>query len=503
MIFSPSNFRLKGGNAFLFAATLATYSMLSMNAAELEFASVFGDHMVIQQETEAALWGKAKPNEKLSVKVGWSNETFQLKSNAEGNWKILIPTPKTKSKSHTITLQSGLQKKTLKDVLLGEVWICGGQSNMQWKMRGFGVNHFAEELKKAHLPHIRLAQVERQLALDEQERVPCSWRPCTKNSALSFSVVGYFFGKELHEELNVPIGLVSANWGGSSAESWISEKALEPFPHYNKVLLTHAEVERSTGISTSDKKIGNLNQKSSSLLYNGMLKPIIPMAFKGVIWYQGESNVEEPIHYRTLFPALIEDWRTQWGRGDFPFYYVQIAPFKYKQSTHAALLREAQLTALREPNTGIAITMDIGDASNIHPKEKKPVASRLARLALSRTYGKDYIDDASPLFSRFEKKAHTMVIHFDHAKSGLQSRNGEELSCFIIAGVDQRFVEAKATIVGDTVVVHSSEVSNPIAVRFGWGNADKPNLENKEGLPASSFRTDSWPIPQKIENRKK
>jgi sialate O-acetylesterase len=240
-----------------------------------------------------------------------------------------------------------------------------------------------------------------------------------------------------------------------------------------------------------------LNNRSPSVLFNGMIRPLIPFSIRGVIWYQGEANVERPAQYRKLFPALIRDWRSRWGIGDFPFYFVQIAPFSYKdKQPGAAYLREAQLMTLSEPNTGMAVTMDIGDPTNIHPKNKKPVGERLALLALARDYGRPNLVDSGPRYQGFQVDGDKIRLEFNHVGSGLTTKDGRPLTHFTIAGADQKFVPAEAVIDGGTIVVSSAKVSQPVAVRYGWGNADMPNLANKEGLPSSSFRTDEWPIPE-------
>lgn len=465
------------------------------NGQSLKLGSLFSNGMVLQQQTDAAIWGQAAPNEAVSISVSWNEQVYDAVAGSDGTWKTHIKTPKAGG-PHSVTVKSGSETIELKNVLSGEVWICSGQSNMQWKMRGFGADHWKEDLQQAKFPNIRLCQVSQIIALESQSTVEAKWSACTPQSASNFSAVGFFFGRELYEELNVPIGLISVNWGGSSVEAWVSpEKLTEDFPEFNARMDQYSQIIEKTGATYSTKKKPKgLNQRSPVVLYNGMIEPLVSFGMRGVIWYQGESNVERPEQYRSLFPALINDWRARWGIGDFPFYYVQIAPFSYKNKPiGAAFLREAQTMALSVPNTGMAVTMDVGNPTNIHPKVKKPVANRLARLALAKDYGQTDLVYSGPLYKASKVEGDQVWLAFDHVGGGLISSDGEALTHFTIAGEDQKFVKAKAVIRGDTIVVSSEAVSHPVAVRYGWGNADMPNLSNQEGLPASSFRTDDWP----------
>ena len=351
--------------------------------------------------------------------------------------------------------------------------------------------------RKAKYPNIRFCDVPQVLALEGQNDVRAKWTTCNPKSALAFSAVGYFFGSRLHQELDVPIGLISTNWGGSSAEAWVSPEVLqEQFPEFNSTSDGYAKMIQQTGsLYSRSKAPKGMNQRSPSLLYNSMIRPLIPYSIRGVIWYQGESNVKNPKQYRTLFPAMIRDWRSRWGVGDFPFYFVQIAPFAYKtEPISAAYLREAQMMTLSQPNTGMVVTMDIGNPSNIHPKQKKPVGERLARLALKRDYGRTEIVDSGPQYASYEIEGNAVRLRFRDVGGGLTARDDKPLTHFTIAGADQKFVAAKATVDGDTIVVRSQSIDQPVAVRFAWGSGDMPNLANKDGLPASSFRTDQWPI---------
>ncbi len=483
---------------------LSTLLLLTAQAKEpLKLAGIFNNNMVLQQNSEASMWGKANPGEKVRLTPSWRKKTITATADASGKWLTKLPTPKAGG-PYTLTVASDDKTLTLKNVLIGEVWICSGQSNMQWKMRGFGTAHWKEELEKAKHPQIRLCNVEQVFALSEQDDLSCSWAECSPRTASSFSAVAYFFGERLHHELKVPIGLISTNWGGTTAEAWTSSDLLgKKYPDFKKTLSSYPALTEQHGDrhTRSKRPPKPLKLGSPSGLYNAMIHPLIPFTFRGVIWYQGESNIKKPVQYRTLFPDLITDWRTNWSQGDFPFYFVQIAPYHYRTETMpAAYLREAQLQTLSLPNTGMAVTMDVGDATNIHPKRKKPVADRLARLALARTYGQTDLVSSGPQYTSHKIEKKVIRLSFSHLGTGLATRDGEAPSHFTIAGKDQKFHPAEARIVGKEIHVTSSEVTSPIALRYAWGNDDEPNLSNKEGLPTSSFRTDDWPI---VENKLK
>ena len=483
--------------AFALVGGTGTFAQQAPAQKALRLAGVFGDNMVIQQNADAAIWGQAKPDAEVAINASWQNEAIETTADETGHWTTTVKTPAAGNDSLTIVVESGGEKVQLKNVLAGEVWICSGQSNMQWKMSGFGADHFKEEVAQANHPNIRYCAVPQILSLEPQDELSCRWSVCSPQTVLSFSAVAYFFAEKLEQELGVPIGLVSTNWGGSTAEAWTGKNWLEKdFPEFNAFYTKYPEIIAESGASFTRRKSKppeGINHRSPSVLYNKMIHPLIPLAFRGVIWYQGESNVSKPQQYRTLFPTLIKSWREEWGQGDFPFYFVQIAPYEYKKEPiSAAFLREAQLNTLSLPNTGMAVTMDIGEVDNIHPKPKKPVGERLALIALAKNYGKDDLVYSGPSFTSFQIDKDKIRLSFDHVGGGLASRDDQPLSCFTIAGEDKVFVPAKAEVDGDSIVVSSDQVAKPVAVRFGWGSADAPNLMNREGLPPSSFRTDDW-----------
>ena len=466
---------------------------------EFRVAGIFGNNMVLQRETDAALWGYAKPGATVTIQPSWSEDKVTATADENGKWKTTVATPEAGG-PFEIDLQSDNKSLRLNNVMSGEVWICSGQSNMQWRMGGFGVDHFKEAVQKADQPNIRLGYVPQVISLKPQEDIQARWTVCNPKTVLRFSAVAYFFANKLSQELDgIPIGLVSTSWGGSAAEAWVNEEALiEACPEFNDVYLEYPETIQRLGVLHPNRnRPKGINQSLPSGLYNNMIHPIAPYTCRGVIWYQGESNVKKPAQYQKIFPTLIESWRDEWGQGDFPFYYVQIAPFHYKaERLPTALLRESQFKALDIPNTGMVVTMDIGDPTNIHPKQKQPVGERLANLALANDYGRTDLVYSGPEYVSNEVVDNQMRIQFEHTGSGLASRDGEPLSHFTIAGADQVFHPATAVIDDDSILVSSQQVPKPVAVRFAWGNADVPNLMNKEGLPSSSFRTDDWPYDE-------
>lgn len=465
-------------------------------------AGMFANNMVLQQNTDAPIWGWTKPGESVEVKPSWSDETSAAVADQDGKWKAVVKTPAAGG-PFSIEIRSAEEIKTLKNVLSGEVWICSGQSNMQWKMRGFGLDHWEEERENANHSQIRLCDVKQTIALQPQDDLKAKWSVCSSKTVTNFSAVGYFFGEQLHQELGVPIGLISSNWGGSSAEAWTSREVLESqFPEFDPALEKLDAYVETHGVLFPNGKVPKktFNQRSPTVLYNQMIRPMVPYSVAGVIWYQGESNVKHPIQYRKLFPAMIKNWRDDWQNQELPFYFVQIAPFRYRtEPLPAALLREAQTKTLELPNTGMVVTMDIGDSGNIHPKRKKPVAQRLALQALAKTYGKEDLVCDGPSFSSHKIEGDQIRLSFENVGGGLASRDDKPLSHFQICGSDREFQSATVEIDGETILVKSENVSEPVAVRFAWGNDDEPNLMNKEGLPSSSFRTDDWEIaPKKI-----
>lgn len=480
--------------------------------AQLKLPALVGDHMVLQQNTEINLWGWASASEEITITTDWQTQPIIVIANEDGNWKTSIKTPSTDHQPHQITLE-GNNKIELHDILFGEVWLCSGQSNMffpvgkqenTWKT---GVINYEDEVKAATQSQIRLFTVGLAASQTPKNEVEGRWQVCSPNSVYDFSAVAYFFGKNLYENLNVPIGLISSSWGGTRAEAWTSQEVLEENPDYLPILerFTDKQInyyrelkdyyQKSQKVNKAETETqlkkpnyGELN-KDPYVLYNAMLHPLINYTIKGVTWYQGESNAQRAYQYRTLFPDMIQNWRSDWKQEQLPFYFVQIAPH-HSQNPE---IREAQLMAYRSvKNTGIVVTTDIGNPKNIHPENKQEVGRRLALWARSKTYGEKQIEYSGPLYRDFKVKKNKIQIYFDFAENGLQKK-GKQLTHFEIAGEDQKFYPAKAKIKGNTVIVSSAEVKKPVAVRFGWSKSPEPNLFNTAGLPASPFRTDDWP----------
>lgn len=639
------------------AAAVALFFLLLPPAARAQtrLPAVFSDHMVLQREAAVPVWGWATPGASVSVRGDWMAEAATATASSAGNWKLILHTPPAGG-PHTLTIGD----RTLQDVWSGEVWLCSGQSNMEWTVGtppwgGRGVNDWESEVAQADFPQLRVYDVANAVAYTPRDDTSGAWQVCSPATAGRFSACAYFFGRELQRELGVPIGLITADWGGTVAEAWTSAPGLASFPEFQdalKAVQTASEARRepladrqrlwwtklletdpgsrenwqsasSVGWSpmllpatwskdgldqfdgvvwfridlsipldwvghaltlelgpiddmdttwVSGQRVGGmeddgrwqtprryevpgelvkttllpvavrvvdtggnggLNGKPAemrlypagdesaaipiatewywkrgaalsdigayprdgddpnqpSVLYNGMIAPLVGYGMRGVIWYQGESNRERAAQYRRLFPALIADWRRLWGIGDFPWYYVQIAPFRYGGDTgQAAELREAQRATLAVRNTGMAVTMDIGDPDDIHPTNKQDVGKRLALWALAKTYAKSGIECSGPLYRGMKVEGGRIRLQFDHAQ-GLDG-HGKPLEGFTIAGADHVFHPAAAEIDGESVLVSSPEVPKPVAVRYGWVAEAMPNLFNQAGLPASSFRTD-------------
>ena len=660
--------RVSFGMPVVFILSLSlVLALAAIGFANVKLPAVISDNMVLQQRMKVPIWGWAEPGEMVKVKGNWQWFGASTKAGDDGKWNVKIRTPKAGG-PFEIAIKAR-NTITLKNVLVGEVWVCSGQSNMWWPVKRS--NNSEAEITAANYPNIRLFTVKRAVADRPQADCNGFWSECSTGTISEFSAVAYFFGRKLHEELSVPIGLIHTSWGGTPAESWTGAQALKALPEFKSMLeeieqvrvnpqpfekkyeqqmlswqkkidfsvpftepegkgcteldfndadweqmelpqswdnigmedfdglvwfrkevqvpqswvgkelivqlgpiddmdatlvngvrvggfeltghwntnreyridsavikpgrniiavrvldsggrggiygsaeqmkLRPAQAANETAISLAGRwrykiacdlnsmppkpgpplRVNNPHAPTS--LYNAMIAPLIRYGIRGAIWYQGESNVERAYQYRRLFPAMIQNWRNDWQQGDFPFYFVQIAPFKYVQPMVAAELRQAQLmTMLSAANAGMAVTMDIGDPNDIHPKNKQDVSRRLALWAMAKTYGCKGIVYSGPVYKAMKIEGNRIRLFFDYVGSGLVAK-GSELTHFEIAGSDKQFVEAKAVIDGNTIVVFSDKVTEPVAARFAWSNTAIPNLFNKEGLPASPFRTDDWP----------
>lgn len=462
--------------------------LVSSVSAQIKLPAIFSDNMVLQQRANAPIWGWASPGEKIVVQGSWMNaKDVIIHADQSGKWIVKIKTPPAGG-PYTITLQ-GDETITLKNVMVGEVWICSGQSNMEMPVKGWGaetpIENSEEEIKKANYPQIRLFTVKREVAIQPKDDVIGEWSVANPHTVADFSATAYFFGRDLYESLNVPIGLIHSSWGGTIAEAWTSGSALRKLGDFDK------DLDRIDSLKSHLKEgeAGIDKPNNPSVLYNAMIAPLIPFAIKGAIWYQGESNRGRAAQYEKLFPILIKDWRNRWKEGEFPFYFVQIAPFNYKgDSTAGAALRDAQRKTLSLSNTGMAVTLDIGNVDNIHPANKQEVGRRLSLWALAKTYGKK-IPYSGPLYEGMKVKGDKIILSFDEVGEGLITKGGG-LESFEIAGEDKQFVPADAAIQGDRVIVFSDQVAHPKAVRFAWRDASEPHLFNAAGLPASSFTTE-------------
>jgi len=497
----------------IFLVLIALNVQLSIQA-QVKLPALVSDNMVLQQNAKVNLWGWASPNEKISIQLGWHNAPLEIVANPDGKWKVIADTPQGSETAYSIKIDA-TNKIVLNNILIGEVWICSGQSNMffpvgkeegTWKT---GVKNYEEEVVNANYPNIRLFTVLTNASPKPLDDVTGNWTACSPSTIKSFSAVAYFFGRDLYQKLKIPIGLISSSWGGTKAEAWTSQAVLEGTPDFLPILEEDAKNEKlyqekleTYYLNLKNERLANNNDlsksqlkkpkkeanKTSYVLYNAMLYPLINYTMKGVIWYQGESNSGQAYLYRTLFPAMVKNWRDDWKQGDFPFYYVQIAPYKGQNPE----IREAQLLSLKKiTNSGMVVTTDVGDAKNIHPIDKQTVGHRLALIAFAKTYNEEKLVYSGPTYNHMKIKKERIQLFFDYAGSGFK-KTGENLKEFEIAGEDKIFYPADAKIDGKTIVVSSSKVKNPAAVRFAWKAIPEPNLFNTENLPASPFRTDDW-----------
>lgn len=464
----------------IFLSILISFQLL-LNA-EIKVASALGDNMVMQRNTEVKIWGKANPKEKITVTASWNKSIATTMSNQNGEWLVKVKTTEAGG-PYSITISTVKEKVTLKNILLGEVWLCSGQSNMEMTMAGFGdspINGSNEMLADAENNNLRLFTVKRLSTTTPQDTCAGKWEAANAETVSRFSATAYMYGKQLQQKLKVPVGLISSSWGGSRIEAWINKESMANFPD----ALAQTTLEKTP-----------VNHKASQL-YNGMISPILNYTIKGAIWYQGESNITNYKDYAALMAGMVSNWRKDFAVGNFPFYYVEIAPYWYNNSKaiSSALQRNEQLKAMSLiQNSGMASTMDIGEEKNIHPAEKEIVGKRLAFWALSETYGMKGISYKSPTFKAMVVKDSVALISFDNVVNGL-STFGKEVESFEIAGQDSVFYPAKMNITQKQARVWSTKVKAPVAVRYGFCNFPVTNgfLYNTTGLPVSSFRTDNW-----------
>jgi sialate O-acetylesterase len=449
-------------------------TVLIVSRANIRLPNVISSNMVLQQQSSVKLWGWSNPGEKIAITTSWNNKTDSVTGTRDANWQIAIQTPAAGG-PYTITLK-GSNTIVLENILIGEVWVCSGQSNMEWNYYN-KLQDIAEELPACYNTNIRFFHIPKTTSTRAQDNCAASWAICDSNTLKSFSAVGYFFGKKLNKELNVPIGLINTSWGGTPAEVWTPEEMVN-----NDAQLKEA---------ASQQKPSNWWPYQPGFTYNAMIAPITSYAIAGSIWYQGESNTGTAATYSKLLTTMIDSWRKAWNK-DFPFYFVQIAPFKYGTPYIGALLREQQTKAMTHPQTGMVVITDlVDDTSNIHPVNKHDVGARLANWALHDTYKKEGIVYKSPMYKNMEVKKDRVWIEFEDVPNGLIAK-GKTITELYVAGSDKQFYPAEAKIEKNKLVLWSKQVKQPVAVRYAFGNTAIGNLFNKEGLPVAPFRTDTW-----------
>ena len=434
--------------------SLLVFSVTSFVQAELTLPTIIDSHMVLQRDVPITIWGWDDAGTSVEVKIAGNSES--AKADSDGKWAVKLPAMKADGKAHAMSVSSSSKTIDLEDILIGDVWVGSGQSNMEWQLKATAASN--EAIAAAKHPNIRLFHIPKVQKPQPADNVNAKWKLCTPENIPEFSAVLYYFGRKVHAEIDVPVGLINSSWGGSPIEPW------------------------------------TVTATTSGGMYNGMIAPIQQFKIHGAIWYQGETNVlnKNGLTYFDKMKDLIEGWRTVWGH-ELPFYFVQIAPWSGRyEDGQLPSLWEAQVASLKIPNTGMAVTTDLVDnIDDIHPRNKLDVGERLARWALAKTYGKKDIVFSGPLFKSSKVDGKKIVIEFAHA-DGLKSRDDKPLNEFKIAGADGQFVDAIATIKGSTVVVSADSIPEPKHVQFGWHKVANPNLVNGAGLPASPFQTNNW-----------
>lgn len=496
------------------------WSILVLSAVaargDVRLPALFSDHMVLQQGAAVPVWGWADAAERVTVTAGEQKKTAV--AGEDGKWRVVLDSMRASSDAIAFAVE-GTNRIELADVVVGEVWVASGQSNMEWPLKQAA--NAAEELAAADNPRLRMFTVKKSTAVEPAADVTGAWEVSSPTTAGRFSAVGYFFARQLVADLKMPVGIIHSSWGGTPAEAWTSRATLQAHPalrilvenadkaiaDYDDRLAQHAKAlavweqqrdkARAEGKPVPQRPRPPLSATAPSRpanLYNAMLAPLVGYGIRGVIWYQGEANAGRPQEYRTLFPTMIQDWRKRWGQGDFAFLFVQLANFRARRDLDSvesnwALLREAQALTLAVPKTGMAVTIDIGDERDIHPRNKQDVGRRLARAAMSVAYGQT-VQWRGPTFRKMAIADGKVRIDLDHAR-GLKAREGQVVG-FVIAGEDRHWHVAEAKIDGQSVVVWSDQVPKPVAVRYAWADAPQSSLYNDQDLPAGPFRTDDW-----------
>jgi sialate O-acetylesterase len=466
----------------LLLALAALAAMPVAALADPKFASLFQDHAVLQRDKPIQIWGTADAGEHLAVAFG--GQTVSVTATGDGKWLATLD-PQTANSEGADLIVAGKSVVTIHDVVVGDVWICSGQSNMEFTVEAkdgvYGVENAPSEIAAARYPSIRQFKVARKSSAAAAADVSGNWKPCSPDTVGEFTAVGYYFARDLTERLHVPIGIINATWARTPIESWMSPDSVATFP------------ELGSDKPLPGSAVGSEDSWVPCSLYNGMIAPLVPFGIAGVLWYHGESNVAHAAQYAKQFPVLITSWRAHFNQGDFPFLWVQLAnfaPHDPQPGEQWAALREAQSKALSLPATGQAIAIDIGEKNNVYPHNKQEVGRRLALIAKAIVYS-FAVDYSGPVFDKAVSDGSAMRVHFFFAGEGLTA-SGKPLQSFELAGADKVFHPAVANISGDSVIVRSGAVPKPIAVRYAWRNAPDANLFNGAGLPAAPFRSDSW-----------
>lgn len=509
---------------------IVVLSMVNSLWAEVKLPAIFSDNMMLQQDLAVPVWGSADPGENVAISV--AGKEVKTVADAKGKWRAKLSPLKADGQPITMTV-TGKNSITVKNVLVGEVWLGSGQSNMQMALRN--VTNAAAEMASANYPDIRIFTLKRRGAPQPLEDFEGEWVSATAGGIEKFSAVLYFFGRDLHASIKQPIGLINSSYGGTKIEWWLRLEALMSDPQsakeaelrikelddpawveaqYAKDLVRYEkEVETAKAEGRRPKlgkpqKIGPEAKSRHGGLYNAMIHPLLGYGIRGFLWYQGEFNADKAEQYGRLFPKMITDWREQWGLGELPFFFVQLPPISglqnepmlYRGVTGWAELREVQAKTLSLPNTGMAVTIDTAADGDLHPKDKQPVGNRLARLAANQVYGLP-IPCQAPMFAGMERKGEAVRLKFSQAEGGLVTREGGAVAGFAISGEDRKFVWAEARIEGEQVIVSSPAVKEPVAVRYAWANHPVISLFNRNGLPLAPFRTDDWLTTSKDEKK--
>lgn len=460
-----------------------------MAQAEIKLPALFSDNMLLQQQMETPIWGWASNNEKLSITTSWDTKTYQVKADKTGQWKTVIQTPNAGG-PYTITVSNGNEAKTINNVLIGEVWLCSGQSNMEMPLKGFPgqpVKGGNETIVRSNNKNIHFITIPRATVLEPKTDFEGNWQVASPKTTGDFSATAWYFGSLIQKVLQVPVGLIHVSYGGSNVEAWMNEEMLKDF-------------DLALELPKDESDLKSSPNRVPTTLFNGMLSPVIGYGIKGAIWYQGESNYDRPFQYTDLFKKMVNSWRELWKQGEFPFYFAQIAPFDYarfhpndnKEEFNSAYLREAQLKASKEiNNSGMAVLLDVGEFGNIHPAQKQKGGERLAFLALAKTYDIEGFEYQSPEYNAMEIKGSQVTVSFNNVPNGVTSYDKEVLG-FEIAGENKVFYPAQAVLRRKSVLLSSPQVEKPVAVRYLFKDFTKAEIFSTGGLPMSSFRTDDW-----------